>query len=402
MRKYNYFWDLFPTVQNFENILAAPLTNFLFKSDDIGIDEDIYSPNFDTIYGAVLLDLRNNLYLTLKYPEINRYYSFQFLDLHCNEIICINSKNNYSNNKKLIISNDMKNDVFLPGKLGICIIRIYADFSDINDINFVKKLINQIDIDGNQNYNPFFQIEYISSLIKDYKNFNKLLNKCKNSPVDVNYLVNSYEKIIYYQPSNYSSQLLSNIRNTNFEDLEDNLNYGQQYIKYVLEKPRNNWILISSDNRIENEDILLSFAAIQWQALYVHNSNNALYFYIKYDINFEKLNGEKLYIMELDKIPYYESSSPESTKFNGFWSIIAYNTDGLCKHGNNEKKFVGSLKIPVKNSNNNYTIILSYNKPRNVHINNWLPVPKEDFYLIFRIYLPNKKYFPTPIFPHIL
>ena len=106
------------------------------------------------------------------------------------------------------------------------------------------------------------------------------------------------------------------------------------------------------------------------------------------------LNGNNNYIIRFE-----DGQLPPA---QAFWSITVYDTDGFLIPNEINKYAIRSKDNFVVNNDNSIDFYLQVEPPPRELINNWLPIPKDEFGLAMRIYRPlesviNRTWEPPPV-----
>jgi len=414
---YSDYWYMFPTIQNLEYLLSLPRTNFIYNFDSVGFTGGVVSPNFDTIYLAALLDFRDNYNISLYIPDIKngRYYSFQFIDVYCRTFHYISKRNNKDLDTYVYLSKQIGSSIQVPGDLVVLIVRIEVNAYDKTDIDIVEDIIRQIKLIGlsrdnpinaRLNQTPYYldidkpvissnfkqaESEYRSSLMNQQLEVNKFGSKYNK--INSIQLINNFTLLTYYQKSVEVEKIINRLHDYgnkySYHSLDNIFEQARSYIKDQLMLCRSNWLQLATDIQ-SVYDKNLSLAIVEYQVLYANESYEATYYYIRNDKLGDPLLGSNKYIMYLSYIPGNDA----------FWSVMAYNMHGYVTINKYNHYIVGTNTKPIKmNGHSGYQIIFSMNPFNNLPLNNWLPIPEGEFYILLRIYLPlSNMYQPATIY----
>ncbi len=118
-----------------------------------------------------------------------------------------------------------------------------------------------------------------------------------------------------------------------------------------------------------------------------NDPEEASYPVLRVDADGKPLNGTHKYHLTFTEPP------PN----NAFWSVTMYNTlkDGtggfLVENPINRYLINNQAEGLIKDKDGALTITMQHDEPTDpVERSNWLPTPKQDFYLIMRIYMPEQ------------
>lgn len=150
----------------------------------------------------------------------------------------------------------------------------------------------------------------------------------------------------------------------------------------------NGWRALSGfgDRAYFKGDYFLKAAAATVGYL-ANDPEEASYPVLRVDADDELLNGSHKYRLTFNEPP------PN----NAFWSVTMYNTlkDGtngfLVENSINRYLINNQAEGLIKGTDGSLTITMQHDEPTDpVERANWLPTPKQDFYLIMRIYMPEQ------------
>jgi hypothetical protein len=165
-----------------------------------------------------------------------------------------------------------------------------------------------------------------------------------------------------------------------FKNLGPMLNYG--------------WTLIITGGRFGTD--YLTRAAVADSFIYANLPEDSLYYLQEFDRIGEKLNGTNRYLIHFDE----ENLPPIDPR--AFWSVTVYNEDYFLEEHPANRYNIGTVTEGLKyNKDGSLDVHLQYDKPEG-NESNWLPVPKEPFLLVMRVYMPgpsalNNTYNPPPV-----
>ncbi|MBO7335449.1 MAG: DUF1214 domain-containing protein, partial [Lachnospiraceae bacterium] len=96
----------------------------------------------------------------------------------------------------------------------------------------------------------------------------------------------------------------------------------------------------------------------------------------------KQLNGANDYVLHLDTLPPLNK--------DGFWSVTLYDNRERYLVENEIHRYGITDRTELKqNADGSYDLYIQNKRPEGEKAENWLPAPKEDFCLVFRIYLPG-------------
>lgn len=113
-------------------------------------------------------------------------------------------------------------------------------------------------------------------------------------------------------------------------------------------------------------------------------NEDAMYFWVKKDQNNAVLNGNNRYVIHLEKAQIPPTKA--------FWSLTLYNKDFLLPMGLPMNRHVRNSSSGMKmNPDGSLDIYLQADSPGMGKEDNWLPTPKEDYFIVMRVYWPGEE-----------
>ncbi|USR98160.1 DUF1214 domain-containing protein [Aliivibrio fischeri ATCC 7744 = JCM 18803 = DSM 507] len=126
----------------------------------------------------------------------------------------------------------------------------------------------------------------------------------------------------------------------------------------------------------------LSRASINFRAAGLNTKERALYPNRYTDSNDQQLSGKNKYRMTM----------PADAPAKAFWSLTMYDAKNLFMVPNSIDRYSISTNREdelIYNKDGSLTVCIQNNKPTDTNCN-WLPAPKDDFYLHMRLYEPTQ------------
>ncbi|MGL6269533.1 MAG: DUF1214 domain-containing protein, partial [Chitinophagaceae bacterium] len=170
--------------------------------------------------------------------------------------------------------------------------------------------------------------------------------------------------------------------------LQDGLDEGKKEIaaKAELYRPLvNNWNY-SPDNAGKFGRDYLVRSATAWNLIWPNQKIEAFYPTLYIDNNGDQLNGNDAnYVMSM--------MPSEIPPVNAYWSITVYKkSNGLLSANSSDKYSVNSIKSHFKKEKDGrLNILLQFDSPGKDKEENWIPIPKEDFFICMRLYWPKEE-----------
>jgi hypothetical protein len=147
-------------------------------------------------------------------------------------------------------------------------------------------------------------------------------------------------------------------------------------------KEVNGWQLSPVLNEYFGTDYLFR-AAIGYQAMFVNTPIEAYYPGVFKDLDGNTLDGSAgNYTMTFAK--------GQTPPVGAFWSTTMYDAKKRLMTANSINRYkIGSADSLKTNADGSTTIYIQNESPGKDKESNWLPAPKEPFYMLFRMYLPD-------------
>ena len=150
---------------------------------------------------------------------------------------------------------------------------------------------------------------------------------------------------------------------------------------YAGKSQKTNWIFNTTEMGTWGTDYKKRAYWGVW-GLGANLTQDAVYGVTQLDDDLKQLDGENTYRIHFDK--------GKTPKVGGFWSITAYDNEGYLEENAVNRYATGSNMNMKYNPDGSLDIYLSHKKPKGVANFNWVPTPKEEFKILFRMYWPKK------------
>ncbi|HEY8272715.1 MAG TPA: DUF1254 domain-containing protein, partial [Pseudobdellovibrionaceae bacterium] len=392
---------LFTTTPGFGH---APLNSF-YHATHLPNPEDkgMSNPLPDTLYSSAFLDLRNQP-MILETPKIkDRFYSLQVMDAFTNNISFISSRTHGEAAGKFFITGPHFIGTTPPG-----FERIHSSTNFVWIIGHIA-VESPAQVKTAYSYLRKYDLRpYSVYLGKEKMQKNRLLTAKANLTFDPRKLADAgvryYDELgmalLENDPAGLDGPLLGRFRTINIgpglmtsqyisvreirEAYERAIASGEievdRSIKKDLIQNRNGWNFVSTRGEFNKYNTVRTALS----KVYFGESSaiESIHPVIYVDNNNVRLNGNFTYLLHFtkDKMPPAKA----------FWSIAAYDAHERNLVRNNLNRYtLGSYsKNMVLNSDGSLDIYISANEP-NGHIDNWLPVPRGNFYVIMNMYNPS-------------
>ena len=125
-------------------------------------------------------------------------------------------------------------------------------------------------------------------------------------------------------------------------------------------------------------------SAVAWKFIYTNSPEEALYPIAEADCDGDALTGKNDYVIHFP--------AGELPPVGAFWSMTMYHADSrLMVHNPIKRYSIGDRTKGLKfGDDGSLTVFVQHEDPGEERLANWLPAPKGDFYLICRMYMPQK------------
>lgn len=377
-------------------------------------DRFVVSPNNDTPYSSATLDLRAEPFV-LSVPDMgDRYYTFQLMDAATNNFAYIGTRATGNKSGKFALAGpDWKGT--LPE--GVKLIRCPCYFVG---------LLGRTQLKGPDDLKNVMAVQDQYSLTP----LSKLTGE-KPRPVEPLELPAYSEKstttlelfrtlnwvLRYYTLDSEESKLLAcfgaigiapgkafdptALDEPKRKVMEAGLAAGLAKIRTRADKigrTVNGWDLAPTGVPYFGHDYMFR-AAYAMKAIYVNSPEEAYYPAANLDANGDPLDGSK----HRYAIRFQKGQTPPARYF---WSLTIYRkSDGLMVENPIRRYSVGDRTTGLKlGDDGSLAIYLQHDSPGADKESNWLPAPKEPFYVLMRIYGPSERvlkggWTPPPLEP---
>jgi hypothetical protein len=379
---------------------SAPINRVCFLTHHVLPEEKaIIAPNVDTLYGPGWLDLRQEP-IVLRIPDMgDRYWIVEMCDFYTDVFASPGTRRGSKAGLYLVAGPNWKGNapaeiveiINAPTNRVVINVRVLMK-SGLSDRPKVLPLINQIILA------PLSQMSKMPKVVEYDKvrivwvryetpkwvpednTYWDILKKAIDTTEIRPYeevLVATFKKVLLDASNDQAIQrgldrALENGKNMVKEASKWN-NLGSQY-KY-------GWTLVKTGGRF-GIDYLTRMAAAE-SCIGLNLLEDAAYYNQVYDSDSKLLNGSSRYTIHFDKgnLPPIDPRA--------FWSVTAYDDQYFLEKNKINRYNIGTVtKGLVYNSDGSLDIYLQHDKPEGKK-SNWLPVPKGNFEIILRIYMPG-------------
>jgi len=365
--------------------------------------------NADTPYSLMAMDLRSEP-MVVSVPEIkDRYYVIQFIDLFTHNFAYIGTRSTGTEaGDYLFVGPKWKGDI--PEEKFKKVFRSESELvttigrtqllgrGDLPNVIAVQKELKAQPLSaflGASKDQNAPQLDWIKLNPSDLTNlnfidyFNFYLTLVEPLNEEDKPMLEKFEKIgivpgAKFNPADYSPEIVTAIEVGVQEGLDEIKDKAGNIAEQV-----NGWNMMDAFGPrefFEGNHVLRAAAAMV--GIYANDKIEAFYPMGYVDSTGEVLNGENKYIIHFnkDQIP--------PAKY--FWSITMYNkkadgVGGYLIENELDRYLINSTSEGlVFDKDGGFTIYIQHDKPTADKVANWLPAPKEPFYLCLRIYGPEE------------
>ena len=367
---------------------------------------NVVTPNTDTLYTQVFLDLSDTAMVLVK-PQVERYVSIQVMDAYTNTVQVLGTGGDTQAERSYLFTGpDFKGEI--P--------------SDLHQISLAQNM-------------SWILIRTLCQGLDDLNHVADIQNQFKLLPLDY-YLsgkpytppAGSYDKTLDYIPVKQVLQMTpkqffdkaNSLMLENPPTLEDpdimermaaiEVGPGKTFQADVLGKDsQEKWkdMILNLEDNLSKECREFRVAKGQWRYLgkpiaefgeeYTYRAlvslgglganpvSAAIYLRGDKDEQDKQLNGSQSYHI------HFEKDQLPKTREHGFWSITAYNSANFLIDNPLDRYDINDRDALKFNEDGSLDIIVQEQAPTDSTMtSNWLPVSNEDFHLYLRIYLPHE------------
>lgn len=382
----------------------APANQFLVAPKVYGPEDKVsVSPNTDLIYVGCLLDLRTEP-VVIQVPEIkDRYYSIMLSDLATDVFgyIGVRETGNKSGNY-LVLPPNWKGEIpagfdkvfkatsyygVAPGRIALKSQDDYPNVKKIADAWRIMPLSTYAKTQAPEkqatlNFPPMFDAR-TGEAEGFFKTLAFAMQLQHFSDSDADELKN-LDLLGVKKGTDFSTETWTKEMK---EALQIGVDEARKEIaaKSMNYRPMINGWNLSPINAGRFGQDYLTRAATGWNLLWPNTIEEAFYPSAYVDNQGLSLDGSKgNYIIEM--------SAQEIPPVHYYWSITSYKkSDGLLWANPINRFAVNSIYSNLKIENDKLTIYLQNSSPGKDKESNWIPVPKEEFYVVMRLYGPKQE-----------
>lgn len=365
-------------------------------------DNDVVTPNSDTLYSRLWVDLRTEPVVLSINPIEDRYFSFQLIDYYTHNFGYIGTRSTGDQGGNFLLAGPN-----WTGETPDGIDKVVHSESDINFILGRTQVLDNDDLENTKSIMKDYKLQSLSQYLqqtsptsaqkidfipwsndKGYSSefinyFNLILTWTKIHTTEKN-LFEEFEKI-GVKPGEYVD--LESIEPEIKEAIESGVNSGIEKMEQNIPNLggfENGWTKVNAfgDRDFQGDEFLRRASAANF-GLYGNSIEEAYYPAGNYD---------------KDQILLDASQNDYVIKFSGeppvgaFWSVTMYDAGTKALVENSlDRWLLNSSSDLQKNEDNSFELYLQNESPGGDQESNWLPSPDGQFYVILRLYLPDQE-----------
>ena len=369
-------------------------------------DKVVQTPNSDTPYGMLGLDLRSEPFvLTVPPMESNRYFSIQLIDAYTHNFDYIGSRATGNEGGNYLVAGPGWKGEFPKGikkiiqcetEIALAIYR--TQLFNAKDLPNVAKLQKAYKVQtlsaflGTKGADPSPSINFIKPLesaalktsLEYFNVLNFLLQFCPTHPSEKD-LMERFAKIGIKPGAVFdTSSLKPEIKKA----IEEGRAQAWQEFNQLKAKMDNKEVtsgdLFGTREELQNNYLYRMAAAIV--GIYGNSKKEAMYPIYSIDADGAPLDGTNAYTLTFGK-----NSIPP---VNAFWSLTMYELPSSLLTANPINRYL--INSPMlsqlkKNAEGGFTIYVQNQSPGKAKETNWLPGPSGKFMMVLRLYWPKQE-----------
>ncbi len=360
-----------------------------------------YTPNNDTIYSGILLELKDEPIIVTLPDVMDRYWSAQIADAYLENLPYIGSRatGGEGGNYMFVGPNwkgEAPEDVILrrmPTNSGVVALRYSAVKEKLGDIAAVLEIQKKVFTTGLSYWGKeggFGKVKPYKSERKQYEGelafFEQMADLLIENPPrkEIRGSVGMFQTIGIElgKPFNLNG-IDEPTRKGLVRALEDVKDIMTWKVKYRGTAYATRW------NNLHEGTYGFHFinrAEGALEGLLVHDREEGIYFSTYEDGSGALLDGSQKYVM------HFEADEVPNLQKQGFWSLTMYGTNFQLVENEIDRFAIGDRTQGLQyNSDGSLTLYIQHQAPQGFE-SNWLPSPAQGLFRInYRIYLPNEE-----------
>lgn len=385
-----------PEVFNKSGLLFAPVNQVASAWSMLGPNfSAVQSANSDTQYSVTWYDVSEEPWVLHIPPSNGRYYTYQFIDAWTNNFHYASTKTMGSQDQAYALvapgwKGALPDDVIRvesPTSTGFVIGRWFvASEKDVAAVNAIQRKVSMTPLSswGKSYTPPKVPVVPARKYTGDLAFFEQLGDTLViNGALDTDAGILGMLKNIGLSTDHGFDP--SGLSDAEKKSLAQAITDGEAMLaakSAAMGKAVNGWQLSPVLNEYFGTDYLFR-AAIGYQAMFVNTPKEAYYPGVFVDASGNTLDGSKgNYTMTFAK--------GQLPPVDAFWSTTMYDQKKRLMVENSINRYkLGSADNLKANKDGSVTIYIQATSPGKDKESNWLPAPKEPFYMLFRYYAPK-------------
>lgn len=365
---------------------------------------DVVTPNADTIYSQVFLDLRKDDGVILELPKTDRFCTAQVLDAYTNCVTIIDCASFEKEVEKFIFTlpdfeGEIPDDaarIECPTSLSWVIVRTLCNGKeDVENVRQIQSRMKSYTLEMLNNNttdealqgtydekNNFIPVQYVMGLTPSeyFERANELMIQNPPAPEDQE-IVKRMSQINVGPECKFSEEFFGDSLLEEWQNILLNLTKDCSAASAEFAVKNGCWNYFG-DPIAEFGTEYEYRCLVALVGLGANPTSLAIYPKADSDSEGNRLTGQNCYMIHLDPLP--------AVKENGFWSISVYNSaDNLFIDNEIDRYCINDRNDLVYNDDGSVDIYISSSRPEESKVSNWLPVGEDEFHLYMRIYIPD-------------
>lgn len=401
-----------PLLESYDNIYRfaidntntqyAPLNKlYIIRKPSTPKDTWVVTPNVDTPYMRAWMDLsKDAVVIVVPKIENKRYWVFQLMDVYSNNFAYLGSRTTGWDGGKYLLTGpnwegnvpegfeQVKTTTDFCAVLGRIYVKGEDDIPTLNKIQDGFKMMTLSEYNGEEAIPTDTEwlkpVDVKANPLAAYSIINEMIQK--NPPVE-----EEQADVKVFDALGFGADFdLEKISEEQKTALTEGLKIAKERLTKQLSPGaegvtvKNGWLL-PNDFVGNFEREYLGRAAITIQGYMANSPEEAVYYYAAVDAQNKPLNGENNYTIHFDK--------GQTPNVEFFWSATLYDSKNkLLVENEIDRYAIGDRTEGLKfNDDGSLDIYVQAEKPDADKAANWLPAPKEPFYVILRMYGPSQE-----------
>ena len=381
---------------------CAPINQFGHMNKLATSDDELpYTPNNDTIYSGILLELKDEPIIVTLPTVTDRYWSAQIADAYLENLPYLGTRaSNGRGGNYMFVGPHWKGNVpsdvelrRMPTNSGVIALR-YGVMKELEgDVQTVLDIQKQVYTTSLSNWGKpsgFGKVDTVAMKRKTYEGdlafFEQMADLLNENPPRTQALrdsVGMFQTIGIelgkpWQGDKLDPAIKAGLKRA-LGDVKDIMTWKVKYRGTAYETRWNNLHEGSYGFHFINR------AEGALEGLLVHDREEGVYFSTYEDGTGELLDGSEQYVLhfEKDEIPPLQNM--------GFWSLTMYGTNFQLVDNEIDRFSIGDRTPGLKYNNDGSLTIYIQNTPPKGKESNWLPSPPDGLFRInYRIYMPDE------------